>query len=284
MPILMEDDAVMGSRAAIDRDEAARTGGDPVFGFGLRVYGAAATLLGVVGLAWGDFINVWQPVPDGLPGRTALAYVVGALLVAAGVALQFRQTARPAGALLAVLYLAFGLLWLQRVVAYPTIFATWGGVAEQVATAVGGLLAYLRSGRHGSREVAARWARIAFGVCAVAFGLNHFLNLEPTAGMVPAWIPPSAMFWAVATGIAHAAGGVAIIVGVRARLAAYLLAAMFATFGLLVWLPTLLADPAAHVAWAGNAVNLALVGAAWIVADSYPPASPRVPPSAQAAS
>ena len=50
-------------------------------------------------------------------------------------------------------------------------------------------------------------------------------------------------------------------------LAARLLAAMLAVFGLLVWLPALAAHPQAHLTWAGNAVNLASVGAAWIVAE-----------------
>jgi hypothetical protein len=43
---------------------------------------------------------------------------------------------------------------------------------------------------------------------------------------------------------------------------------MLVTFGALVWAPALLVDPHAHFAWAGNAINLALTGAAWVVADS----------------
>jgi hypothetical protein len=43
---------------------------------------------------------------------------------------------------------------------------------------------------------------------------------------------------------------------------------MFVGFGLLVWLPQLFAHPKDHMAWAGNGINLALVGAAWVVADA----------------
>ena len=60
---------------------------------GVRVYGLGALALGVIGLVWGDFALVWQPVPQGLPGRTALAYAVAAALALAGAALNFKRTA-----------------------------------------------------------------------------------------------------------------------------------------------------------------------------------------------
>ena len=49
--------------------------------------------------------------------------------------------------------------------------------------------------------------------------------------------------------------------------------AMYASFTPLVHLPMLLADPSSHGNWSENALNLALTGAAWVVADS--PARPR---------
>jgi len=60
---------------------------------------------------------------------------------------------------------------------------------------------------------------------------------------------------------------------VQARLAAILLTAMFASFTPLVHVPLLLADPASHMNWSENALNIALTGAAWVVADSL--ARPR---------
>lgn len=59
----------------------------------------------------------------------------------------------------------------------------------------------------------------------------------------------------------------------QARLAAILLTAMFAFFTLLVHGPMLLADRSSHVNWSESALNLALIGATWIVADSL--ARPR---------
>ena len=59
----------------------------------------------------------------------------------------------------------------------------------------------------------------------------------------------------------------------QARLAAILLTAMYASVTLLVHGPMLLADPSSHMFWSENALNLVLVGAAWVVADSL--ARPR---------
>jgi hypothetical protein len=44
--------------------------------------------------------------------------------------------------------------------------------------------------------------------------------------------------------------------------------AMMLGFGALVWAPALFAKPGDHITWAGNAITLALAGAAWVIADS----------------
>jgi uncharacterized membrane protein YphA (DoxX/SURF4 family) len=89
-----------------------------------------------------------------------------------------------------------------------------------------------------------------------------------TAPLVPKWLPPTQAFWAYATGIGHIAAGVAILTGVRARLAAILLTAMYVSFTILVHGPMLVADPFSRMIWSENALNIALIGAAWVVADS----------------
>jgi hypothetical protein len=75
------------------------------------------------------------------------------------------------------------------------------------------------------------------------------------------------MFWAVTTTIALALAAVSLLSGRRVIPASRCLTAMFMIFGLLVWLPRLLAGPHDHTNWGGNAQNLAITGAAWIVAD-----------------
>ena len=113
-----------------------------------------------------------------------------------------------------------------------------------------------------------RGAQIAFAICALVFGTAHFIYMNLTAPLVPKWLPPSQEFWGYATGLCHIAAGLAILTGLQARVAAVLLTMMYASFTPLVHIPTLFADPTSHWFWNENAVNLALVGAAWVIADS----------------
>jgi uncharacterized membrane protein YphA (DoxX/SURF4 family) len=99
------------------------------------------------------------------------------------------------------------------------------------------------------------------------FGGAHFAYMNMTAPLVPQWLPPNQVFWGYATGIFHIAGGIAILTGIRARLAAILLTVMYALFTPLALVPELVATPS-FFAWSENATNLVLVGVAWVVADS----------------
>lgn len=237
---------------------------------GIHVYGVAAIAIGLVGLVWADFANVWQPVPAGVPQRTALAYLVALCFLGAGLGTQRRRTAPAALLVLAVLYLASALLWLPRVIGFPRMIGTWSGLAEEVALMIAAVVACAAIVAPATPWAAPahRIGRVVFGACVVLFGLAHFGALRETAAMVPKWIPPGQRFWAIFTGIAHLLAGIAIMTGVRALLAARLLTAMIVGFALLVWAPSFFSAPHQHITWAGNAINLAELGAAWIVADA----------------
>ena len=239
--------------------------------YGRYVYGLGVIALGMLCLAWGVF-DAGQPVPKTFPGYTALAYAAAALMLLAGIAVEWRRTAAWGGAALAAYYsLVVVLLMYGRVIiAHYTEFGSYSVAAEELAIAVGGLLVYADNARI-DPALAARLTRVgqlAFGVCAVLFGGAHFFYMSITTSMVPAWLPPSTMFWAYATGVCHIAGGIAILTGIKARLAAILLTVMYAFFTLLVHGPMLVADPASHWIAGENALNLALIGVAWVVADS----------------
>jgi uncharacterized membrane protein len=239
--------------------------------YGWRVYGLGVMALGLVCLAFGDF-HPGQPVPKDFPQRTALAYAVAAFMLVAGLAIEWRRTtARAAAALAAYFGLVVVALMNGRVlISHYAEFGPYESFAIELAIAAGGLIVYAASvsidATLASRLI--RLAQVAFGVCALIFGVAHFVYMNLTAPLVPKWLPPSQEFWGHATGVFHIAAGVAILTGVRARLAAILLTIMFASFTPLVHVPMLLANPASHWIWNENAVNLALIGAAWVVADS----------------
>lgn len=250
---------------------------------GIRLYGLGALATGLIGLIWDDFALQWQPVPPGFPGRDALAYVFAALLVLGGAAVNWSGFAVLGAVTLSVLYGVDVLVMHGAdVLQHPASFGTWAGVAEQLSLLAAAVAAYAYLTRSEPRTiltadaaVAERLRRLAvtaMGICCVLFGLAHFFYLGFTAAMVPAWIPGGQTFWAILTGVAHIAAGVALLTGVQARLAAVLLTIMFASFGILVHLPLVIGN-ANHLNWVMNAVNLSLTGAAWTIAHAV--AQPR---------
>lgn len=238
---------------------------------GFHVDGLAAAALGLVGIVWGDFASVWQPVPGTVPGRTTLAYIVGVALLLAGAAMQWRRTAALGAGTLTILYaLGVILLHVPRVVAHPMNVGAWLGLAEQLALVAGGLVAYASAARI-EVVLAARVTKVGcvtFGLSLFAFGLAHFVYVDETASFVPKWLPPGQIFWAYATGISHWAAGLAILSGIFAYAAAKWLTAMFVVFGILVHAPLLFIDSHSHMNWTANAINLALIGSAWVIAAS----------------
>src|SRR5476649_2948653 len=247
------------------------TAGKIRMAIGWRVYGLGVMALGMVCLAWGEF-DPGQPVPKDFPYRTALAYAAAAFMLVAGAAVEWRRTAASGAAALTVYYALIVIILMNGrvVLAHYAEFGTYSGLAEQLAIAAGGLIVYAASARIDAALASrlARLGQLAFGICAVLFGGAHFFYMEITISFVPKWLAPTQEFWAYATGVAHIAAGIAILTGVQARLAAILLTVMYASFTPLVHVPMLLADPSSPMNWTENAVNLALVGVAWVVADS----------------
>jgi uncharacterized membrane protein YphA (DoxX/SURF4 family) len=237
---------------------------------GRRLFVTAAAALGAIGLFWGDFAMNWQPISPDLPAHAAFASLAGALLLVAGLAAHNDDMARVGGWVLAAVFAVFSIPWAIRVVRFPELFGTWGGFAEAFSLVLASIVVAEAYGRPepDRRDIAENLCILAFGFCAIAFGLNHFFALPQTAAMVPGWIPPSRMFWAIATGIFHCAAGLAIVSGLCAVLAARLLGCMMLGFSALVWLPNLVRSLNVHMTWAGNAENLALAGAAFVVADA----------------
>jgi uncharacterized membrane protein YphA (DoxX/SURF4 family) len=235
---------------------------------GRHVYGLGAVALGAVELAFGAFSADWVPVPPALPGYPLLLYGSAGLLILAGLAVQLPRLAAIAALTLAAFFAGWTLiLLLPHALADPATWVSWQSVAENVAMALGGMLAFGLALDEAKGRSIARAARLAFGLCLSVFGISHFVYAGFTAALVAAWLPPSQIFWTYATGAAQLAAGLAMLSGVRARLAAILLTIMYAGFGLLVHLPAILAAPSSHEAWAENALNLLLVGAAWSLAD-----------------
>jgi hypothetical protein len=231
----------------------------PSSNLGRHVFGVAALAFGLITLAWHDYNGWHQP--------RYLVHAAGAALIFGGAAIQFRRTAKPGAAVLGAAYLVFALLCVPGIVTAPKIYNSWGNFFEQFSLVAGAAIVYARLSSAWSRETLNRIGRILLGICVVSFTLEQAIYLHATASLVPKWLPPSQMFWAVTTTVFFALAAVALLANRMALLAVRLLTMMLVLFGLLVWVPLLLSDPHSHTNWSETAETFAIAGAAWILAD-----------------
>jgi len=226
---------------------------------GRHVFGVAALAFGLITLAWHEY-NGWH-----LPRY--IAYLAAAAEIFGGTAIQFRRTAKAAAVVLGAVYLAFAVACVPQIVAKPQIYNSWGNFFEEFSLVTGAAIVYAGLSTAWSGKMLGRIGRILLGVCAASFGLEQAVYLGPTATLVPKWLPPSQMFWAVTTTVLFALAAVALLTNRMALLATRLLTMMLVIFGLLVWVPLLLSDPHSHTNWSETTETFAIAAVAWILAD-----------------
>jgi hypothetical protein len=234
------------------------------------VLGASAVLFGVVALMWHD-ADTWQNLHHiwSLPFGIIIGECLMAAQIAGGIGTSYPRTARSASVVLGIVYLCFSLACVPDIIAAANVYDKYGGSFFLFFSMVCGAIAlYAATEANAARAVVfGRVARIGLGVCAISFTLGQALLLRDTAQLVPKWIPPSKMFWAVLTTVAFALAAIAILTNRQARLAMRLIALMLALFGLLVWVPHLAAHPEAHFNWSEFALTCLTAGASWMVAE-----------------
>jgi uncharacterized membrane protein len=234
--------------------------------WGQPAFAAVMIALGMQGLITGRFTAVWQPVPADVPARQALVYLCALVSLGSGIGLLVtRGAALAARVLLALLVLWLLVFRLRDILRGPTGFDAWDGAAETAAMVCAALV--LATGPRG-----ARIARVLFGLALISFGAAHFVYLQPTASLVPRWVPSHSVVAAV-TGAAFLAAAAGILTGICARWAATLVTLQIGLFTLLVWVPIVtVRGSKTAFQWSEFAISCALTAAAWVVADSYPPA------------
>ena len=236
---------------------------------GRVVFGASAVLFGVIALMWHD-AETWQTLRQiwSLPFGMIIGGCLMALQIAGGIGMQYPGTARLASVVLCVVYSCFSLACIPGVIAAPTTYAQYGSFFEQFSLLSGSIALYAVTETNAARAAAfGRLARLGLGVCAISFTLGQIFYFRLTAGLVPKWIPPSQTFWAILTTVAFGLAALALLTNRQARLATRLMTLMLGLFGLLVWVPLLVAHPQAHLNWSEFALTFLITGAAWVVAD-----------------
>ncbi|MGA8740318.1 MAG: hypothetical protein WB561_03930 [Terracidiphilus sp.] len=234
------------------------------YSFGRYVYGLAAIGSGICALIWRNFDALGS-----VPHREILIYILAAIAILGGVAVQWPRTAGAGAIAVGAIYLTFALMAVPPIIAHPLVYNGFGNFFEQFSFVSGAVILYACSSSIAPARMdgRARFGYYSFAICVVSFALEQLFYLAATASLVPKWIPPGQMFWAWATTVAFGLAGIALLTGLMARLASRLTTAMILGFGLLVWLPRLFADPHHFVNWSESVETLGIGASAWIVAD-----------------
>lgn len=223
--------------------------------------------LGVFGIANGDWAQEWKFAPAWLPGHQPLAYMTAALMLACGAGLLWKRTEAISARVL-VPYWAVVLLLLKvpTVVKHPLVEVAWQSMSE-VLVPFSAACVLFAAGKTDARGV--RIAQLVFGAALIPFGLSHFAYVAQTAPLIPAWLPFHTAL-AYGTGAAQVAAGTGVLLGIYARLAAALQAALLTLFTTLVWIPMIIAKPASPDLWSEFTMSWAIAAGAWVVAASFP--------------
>jgi uncharacterized membrane protein len=244
----------------------------PVICFAIGMMG-----LGILALASGDFAEVGQTIPAGLSGRAGLVYASALVALLGGIGLLLRWTT-PLSIRVVFPYLLVGfLLQLPGLVIPPHVEVTWEQAGELGVLLSGAWVLFATRSGLGARSPLAfatgengiRAARILFGVWLLPIGLSHFVYLDHTVELVPAWLP-FRTGWAYLTGAGHIAAGLGVLLSLVPRLAAAMETAMLGIFTVVVWVPRVVAAPTARDMWSELLVSWAITAAAWLVVDSFP--------------
>jgi uncharacterized membrane protein len=215
---------------------------------GRTFYAIGIIAFGIQHLVYGAFVTRVVPkLPAWIPGQTALAYLVGAILIVAGLAIAFRVRLRAAATVLAgLLIVSIATLYLPPLVANPFQGGFITNAFKAVALCGGALVVVQIAERDAPREgLLARGARIGRFLLAaflIVAGVQHFLYSQFVATLVPAWIPPSQLFWTYVAGVALVVGGAGIIIPRTTRLAAMLVGVMIFLWVPLLHIPRALVD------------------------------------------
>jgi uncharacterized membrane protein len=242
---------------------------------GRAIFAVTMIGLGIIGLIDRDFVPVWNPAPHVFAGGM-LVSLASLISLAAGIGLLTRRMTGAAARLLLTTFLLWLLLFrLPNFLLVPAFAACWSVFPITVMLSAA-LVLYVGfttdwDRKHLSLVIGSNGLRIAralYGLSLIFFGTAHFIDVKDTLALIPHWLPGH-LFWAYFTGCTFIAAGIAALTGLCARLAVTLSVLQLTLFLVLVWLPIVATGSGNPFQWSEAILNVALVAAGWVVADSY---------------
>ena len=232
----------------------------------------ALIVFGVQHFIYRDFLPKLEPLPAGVPGRTALAYIFGSIIILSALGIATGIMDRLAAVVIATICLTsvvfFHLPLLANNLHDPD---KWACICEELA--IGSTILVLAGMLPGKTEdknaKVVRAGQIFFSITLIIFGIQHFMYAEFIATLIPGWIPFH-IFWAYFVGVVFFSVAASIIFKRKTQLALTLLAAMFLFWVVFLHIPRVIDKPDNMDGWTSAAVALAMCAGSLVVARSVP--------------
>ncbi len=243
---------------------------------GRWIFAATTIAFGVEYLIFGYYLGGLPPMPPWAPGGAAGAYLVGILLVGAGLSMGSGFYARWSAIFVGV-WFSLSVLFLHLLHANDVVHSGNDRTRALETLALGAAALVLAGMRPASRGVGAeedassakliaigRWL---FAFTLVIFGVQHFMYAQFIATLVTAWIPGH-LFFVYFTGVAMIAAGLAIALKILGYWGALGMAAMFLSWVLVLHGPRVMASLHNKDEWSSLFVALGMGGASLIIASA----------------
>ncbi len=240
-----------------------------------RIFFAGALIgSGLQQLVRQEFVRLVPKLPSWIPWSAGWAWLTGALLVVAGLAILADRKRRPAAMLVVGLFFVVLLLYVPGVIANPGAGYVWTNPCKTLALLGGALLLAVTPVDQPVENFAVDrptfehvllLVGVCFGVFLVICGVQHFVYAGFVDQLVPAWIPVH-RFWTYFTGTALIAGGVGVNLRPTTRTAAILAGLMIFLWVPLLHIPRAMANLQDPRETSGIFEALALSGVAFFIA------------------
>lgn len=209
------------------------------------------------------------PVIPWLPALPWLACFFGAIVVACGIGLLLKRTARSSSLVLGSLFFLCALI--LDLPNYAHGLGNMGLRTELFEPLSLATLAWLSVGELARPGWLTRGARYVLGFSLVVFGVDHFIGIISIATLIPTWIPWRE-FWVGISGVVFIVAGIAISLKTLQTWGAFTLGLMFAVWVFTLHLPRVLGlygipnAPHNPNEWSSLFIAVALWGGPWAIA------------------
>lgn len=237
-------------------------------------YGIGIAGIGIQQLMYSAFRPMLLPYwPSGIPGMKIWAWAIGIALILAGLMICVVKNARKLSIIPGVFFFAlfcFHVYYQVFISPNTLMLGAWTNPLKALAFAGS---AFILAASYGSKDnqfllIA---GRIFFSIMLIVFGIDHFLYTDFVATLVPRWIPGD-RFWTYFGAVTLIGAGLCILLKVKIRLVALLLALMLFLWLIVLHIPRAVANP--DGGGTGNEVTsvfqaLAFSGVALVIAEIY---------------